>query len=506
MPSWFHAIKGRYHIADKWIGINYSILDPLVANMTWVHEMSHSLIALQSDFGQATNVIAKVLQDYELDHLSDEEKGKIGKLIHDSQEFVQEGFATFMQLCWLRRQVGKAATLSWANENLPPKYLERFEKLAFAFEMSERYREYFTQKIPHLVMETAIRRYGQQLKILSSPELLEDYLSNPDNNPDKRLEKIIHVLQNKSWLVTKSLPEIAEAAGITYHDLTTKKEAANYLTYVLSLTDRPKVIQPEQIGDIPEGLDGYRLAGQNIIIGNMNVSFTEKSEVIYNYDDFFFYTNVIEAVFISLHGDGLEYREVVKLVTGQEPEVSFGAFTFRSTGEKYLTITSKEHAAEILNNQFKDKTVIVKWGGYDVSKNQFIWSEVARPPDIVLYNNARQLTETLKAFKGKDPEVKLKRLHVAVAENHPVQTLLLKVEGQQPIHAVNTFGNRDISEILKEITDCSELMTNEELRADKKHLNNLLAFLDFPWEVDWIETILNGNKNLYLRDGRIYSS
>ena len=61
---WFDLNLGQYDLAERWVGLDYKelFLDPVLADITYAHEVSHAVMALQSDFGQATNVIFK-LQD-----------------------------------------------------------------------------------------------------------------------------------------------------------------------------------------------------------------------------------------------------------------------------------------------------------------------------------------------------------------------------------------------------------------------------------------------------------
>ena len=51
--------------------------------------------------------------------------------------------------------------------------------------MGKRYKEYFTAKIPHLALQTAIRKNVVEKDLLSDPNKLINFLIEDENNPDK---------------------------------------------------------------------------------------------------------------------------------------------------------------------------------------------------------------------------------------------------------------------------------------------------------------------------------
>jgi hypothetical protein len=144
-------------------------------------------------------------------------------------------------------------------------------------------------------------------------------------------------------------------------------------------------------------------------------------------------------------------------------------------------------------------TLFVKWGGYDFSKNQLIWSNSARPPDLVVYNNIEQLQNFLKKILTL-PEINFKHFHIGVSEGHPFQTLLIKINNLSPLHIVNCFGSRGIVETINLMKTKTQVITEQELRNLKKHINNLMCFwMGMPWNIDWVETMING-KDIKFRD------
>lgn len=498
MSSWYHTVAGRYNVTDKWIGLDYSQLlgDPKIADSVMAHEMAHTAMAQETDFGQATYTIFYCQEDFK--HLSENETAKMCNALINSQDFVQEGLATLFQVARLGNLTSKNFAIDWANSVLPREYKDKLERLKFAIDLSQRYRDYFTQKISFLALETGIRVDTRKLDLLSKPDELKKYLEDDDKNPNRRLEKIIEVIRNKSWIVTKTIPEIANLCGIAYFDPTTKDEVADFLNYVTGLTNHPKTFTSRDIGETPKGAETFIQAGKTMIIGNMNLNFTNSSQALFKLDDFLHYSDVMEIIFVAPNGV-TKHRETIKAISGEEPEIDIAGML--KTGEKYITSTSKKKAAEILNGELKSITLFVKWGGYDIDKDQLIWSSVARRPDLVVYNNPEQMLAVLDHEIKSSKDVKFEHLYMGAMEDHPMQTLIVIIKDKSSIHAVNAWGNKGIIEILNLIRDRSEVINNEELRKNKKHLNTLFSFwMGMHWDIDWVETMLDGSMLIFRKD------
>lgn len=495
--NWFDTVRGRYNISDRWIGVDYSsnFLDPEQASLTLVHEAVHSLLAMQSDFGQATSVVYQLLDDFQ--HIDKHEQKRIARLLYFSQDFVQEGFATFMQVAMLRRRVDRHTAQEWIQQNLPSAYQKKLNKLAFALEIGRKYRDGFTNKISHIVMESGFRRDCPKFDLLRSPDKLETYLSDYNHNPNERLEKIIETIRYKVWLVTKPPEEIASLCNVSFVSPSTKQEVAEFLTYVMSLTSRPVTYSQNDIGEAPHGSDAINLAAQNLIVGNMNMNLVETGIPILNPNEFLHHADVIEALFVSLHDKEWKKRDLVRLISGREPDLGIVGFT--KTGEKFLTTMSASESPLFLNGKLAHATMIVKWGAYDILKDQLTWSPDVRPPDIILYNSARDLALVINKLLEVVPVEDVCYLHVGATEKHPLQTLYCKIRGKHALHCVNTFGNKDIVALLANRGDRNKIISSEELRSSKKYLNDTMSiWMGLPWNIDWIETMLDG-KHIHFR-------
>lgn len=490
MSSWFHTIGGQYSPRGKWVGLDYAKLlrDKRIGDSIMAHEMAHAAMSQETDFGQASHVILNLNEDF--NHLSDSGQKEIGSILFSAQDFVQEGLATLFQIARLGSLTNKRFALEWARDNLHEDYLDKLQKLEFVLSFSTRYRDYFTQKISYLALETGIRKDIAELNLLADPTVLKKYLGEDDKNPNRRLEKLIDILKYKKWIVTKPIPEIAKLCGIKHFKPTTKKEIAEFMNYATNLTSNPRNYSESDIGDTSQGAETFIQTGKNMIIGNMNINFQD-GEALFNLNDFLHYSDLMELVFVNPAGK-LKNADAIKKISGYEPEVNIAGVL--KTGEKYLTVVSKEKGAEVLNNELKTASIFVKWGGYDVYKDQMIWSVTARPPNLVVYNNAEQMKVVFEGLVRDKPEVKLSHLHMGATEGHPVQSLIVKVDGQLPIHFVNAWGNKTIVEVLSIIRGQSRVITNNELIKMKQHLNNLFGFwLNMGWDVDWVETMLDGS-------------
>lgn len=494
---WFDTNLGQYDLAERWVGLDYKelFLDPVLADITYAHEVTHAVLAMQTDFGQFTNVFFRLQDNFKRPQPN--EINLILKLLFQSQDKVQEGFATFMEISMLWSRTSKQNALAWAGANLPESYKKYLEPLMFGFELSKRYREFFTTKVIELVMETGIRKALVKQDLLSDINKLIDYLLNEENNPNLRLLKICDVLRIDSWLVTKDISIISKECGVKFHDPATKEELADFLNYITSFTTNPQHFTAEQIGDTPRGIEAFAEASKNIIVANLNLKLAETAQTFFNLNDFIKYIKDIELIFINPLDKNWGDLDLMKLVSKEEPEIAIGGFT--KDDRKFLTISSKEKASVIINNDLNHATLFVKWGGYDFIKNQLIWSNTVRPPDLIVYNNIEQLQILLKQILLL-PEINFKHFHIGVSEGHPIQTLLIKINNLPPLHIVNCFGNKGISETIKLIETKTQIITEQELRSLKKHINNLMCFwMGMPWNIDWVETMIDG-KDIKFRE------
>lgn len=495
---WFDTnLLGKYDLSERWIGLDYKklFLDPVLAEITYAHEVTHAVLAMQTDFGQFTNVFFRLQDNFNKIHRIDIDS--ILELLIKSQVKVQEGFATFMQISILWGRTNKQNALAYADKKLPDTYKKYLEPLKFGFELSKRYRDFFTAKVSILAMETGIRKAIWEQDLLSDTNKLVGYILNEDNNPNLRLLKICDTLKIKSWLVTKDAPIISKECGVKFYDPATKEELANFLSYITSFTESPQLFTAIQIGETPQGIDAFAEASKNIIVSNLNLKIAETAQTFFKIDDFLKNAKDIELIFINPFDKNWEDINLLKLLSGTEPEIAIGGFT--KDDRKFLTITSKGKALVVINNDLKDTTLFVKWGGYDFLKNQLIWSNNTRPPDLVVYNNIEQL----QIFLGKVvllEEIKFKHLHIGAGKDHPFQTLLIKINNLPPLHVVNCLGNKEIGVTLKMIESKTQEIIVDELRNLKKHINNLMCFwMGMPWDIDWVETMING-KDLKFRE------
>src|SRR6266496_2891787 len=102
--EWSHSTLGKFDISEQWIGLDFRnlFLDPLRAETTLIHEMTHSLIGQTTEMGQAMQNITFFMPKFE--HLTPEQKDEIHACLMKGQTFSQEGFATFMEMQQLRQK------------------------------------------------------------------------------------------------------------------------------------------------------------------------------------------------------------------------------------------------------------------------------------------------------------------------------------------------------------------------------------------------------------------
>ncbi len=489
MNHWFHILKGKYDIAGKKVAIDFAKLmgSSLEAELTLFHESTHGILAAETDFGQATHIYYRLIDFF--NHVDSDKIDAMTQQLYRAQVFTQEGFATLMQYLQAKKKIGRAGADKWMSElqHKNPEYYSYLEKLVFVSNLELSYRESFTKKISYLAMETGIRRQAQLEDIFRSPEALQNYFGDEDNIPDKRLDKIIEVLRYNSSLVMKPIPEIANACGVRYNEPSTKAEVAGYMSYLTSFTDKPHIFNAADIGETPQGTETLQELYENMMVANINIKFV--SSEFLKIKDFLWYADKYEIILVVLNDD-IKNWDFVKQMYGEEPEIIL--YGFLGNGEKYVSVVAKSTAENALNNELKDATLAVKWGGYNAIENKHIWSESLRVPNLVIYNVPAQLKATLESIKSSELTWKYKHLHAGAMENHPFQSLFVRINEFSPLHVVNHFGNKSILSALDVIRERSVIMENEYLLENKKHINNFLAlWMGLYWEVDWVETMLD---------------
>ncbi len=445
------------------------------------------------EFGQAVRALDSVLDD--IQDFTQNDCDQIRRLLYESQLFVQEGFATYMEVARLRSIIGASDAMRWARANLHPDYLERFERLVFSYEYSARYRDYFSSKLTELALGTGIRKNGHELDVLKSAEHFKVYLTSPHNNPNTRMERMLQVIEYKPWLLTRPLKELAEACDVEFYDPATKEQVADYLTYLHSRTSRPFRFTPGMIGDALPSEQLLSNAFDNLRITNLNLDIRETSLPLFDINDFRFYSDVIEVIFYS-ESTGQNLERFRGKIDGS-PDVCLMGFR-RNEREKYITTASRENSIDMLNNDFRSATQLVKQKGFDIVTNVARIASHAKIPDAVIYNKPKDMEETLKDAVARRPELRFKYRHIRAMEEHPFQMLWIVVDGQEPLHVVNHYGNAGISSVIEVIRGHASELTDEEIIARRKHLNNLMVvWMNMPWEVDWISSMIDGRAMRY---------
>lgn len=486
--SWFHTAGGKYDIKDQWLGVDFARLfleDRNIADSVFVHEYVHSVLA-HSDFSQGTRTVLQNIKRFE--HLNDDQMEEINELLYKNQWFVQEGYASYMQTRFLVLKIGKKNALEWTNNTFHPTYVEALENFKFLFGMSARYQNEFQTKVTDLALETNLRKAIYEQDLLSSPDTLKEYLEDPQNNPNKRMEMILDYVRLHPHIVLKDFEEIAKSVGLTFYPNAPKDALAKFLTYVSGKTAQPHEYKASDVGDATSNEDKMRVAHDSMVVTNLNLDLAETGEFLFKMEDFLHYSDVYGIIFVNLQNGDIPYREVFDLLSeGREPDVSFIGQT--RDGEKYLTMCSFDDAQQLLSNELKTVTSMVKWGGYDATAGRYTWSQDGTTPNIVLYNSPADMIENAgKYFKSKG--VKLRRVHIQAFEKGAVQILLLKEPDTGVLHIALNYGDARIVKALEKMKDYQEKAEVEELRENAEDLNNLFYLLNMDRRVNWTLTMI----------------
>lgn len=489
--SYFHEARGDYNIAEQRIRLNYKVLagNPVQTELTLMHEWAHRLLA-DTDFGQAIYIFYQIIPS--ITKLSREEIVTLSNCLYDEQKFVQEGFATYIQYGRLLNLKGERDAENWRNNSLNAEYKEYLDKMLFIFDFTQEERDFFSGKISYIVLETGIRRNAVKDKILSDSKKLKEYLENDNNNPNKRLEKVIVAIEKNKELLLKDNETIAKAAGITFNFPTTKEEIAAFLNYVTSLTDSKKIYNAEDITEALAPSKAISDSMDDLVVVNLSLNLAESSTMEFEHNDFLQYADKIEIIFTTYHNKDWEERDFIKQLAKRDPDI--GIIAFLADGSKIITYATIEEATRLINNDLKNVTFATHWSWFNSKEDRVTWSDEVRKPDIIVYETIKNIRNVFKDLILSDSSLKFSRLHLAIMEDHPLQTLLVNIKSRKSIHIVNHFANKAISDVISVIKDKSEIMDKSYLISNKKHLNNIFSsWMGLFWEVDWIEGSFNPN-------------
>lgn len=496
MSSCWHQILaynlGQFSPDNRFIGLDYGnlFLDSQKAKLVYFHELTHSILSGTTEFGQATEKIYQLLPRFE--HFTDNDKKELIFVLRKSQTIIQEGMATLMQLLMLRQEIGPKDTMIWAQKNLPSQYYNWVNSLLFILDMSEKHRNLFTAKIPHLAMNTVVRKRIYELELFKDKKLFIDYFGNEKNNPDSRFLKLIEAIRNDRFLVLKEPEEICLKAGIENFGGSTKQDVVNFMNYLLKLSRIKQSIKIEQIND-SEAQNKLILnqANDKIIIGNLNLKLAESATVLPTIKDILHYAEDIEIIFITFLRTEIKLKQEIEQILNKEIEL--GCVFLCKNGNKFIATLSRQEVINLLNNDLKNKTFVVKWDLYDFGQKSIMSVSDLRTPNVVIYNTIEDLTEKLNKYSNKD---KIKYLHFGATEDSPLQGIILK-DNLNILHIVNTFGNKKIEVFVKNYN--LDKMDIGEMKNEAMHFNNMSSFwLGLDWRLDWYKIMLK-NDDIYYR-------
>lgn len=481
--QWSHTVLGQFDITDQWIGLDYRslFLDPIKAEITVFHELTHAVLSRTTEMGQATQNIFFFSQWFQ--HLNPDQINEIKGHLVACQKFPQEGLATFMEMQQLRVKGSRESVVA-IKPGLHQEYRERFEKMEFIFYQPKKVRERFTKKISLLVMSNGFRSNAPRADLLRDPKTLQAYLAVPDHNPTQRLEKVLTYLRKNPRILRKKPRKIAKACGIEFFEPATSQEICDYINYLQRLSGKEEDYSISMVGEV-KGKEMLNEAIENLLVTNMNLDPKQTADPLWDTEDIEYEADYASAALIVHHPQSAKDEEFEKQL-GRALDVNI--LMFGADGAKYLAITSREHLDSLLANQLKNATIITHWSITDPSKNTFDLSSV-RKPDIIQYNRPGDMLNTFKNAKNMK---KYEWIHLGASQNHPFHSLLVKTNGSETIHFVNGFGNSGISKVIEFMAaQKGYSIRASALLPQARAINDMLAVMGLPWDVDWVRTMNN---------------
>lgn len=490
---WSRSIAGTYFIKDKSVGLDYQTLasDPVEAQMTIIHEGIHNILNNTTEYGLTTSEMFNILD--KIKSVSPEENKKIKSLLYLNQVFVQEGTASLVEILMLQRQYDKTFALNWARKNFPTDYYERFEKLQFVLDFSQKYRDLFRNRVPIIALQTNIRKAMVEQDLLRKPQEFIKYLSDETYAPDKRFEKMIEKIRYNGGVLKKEDQDVCERLEIDFFLPPDKQQIANYLNYLQEVFGKVTHFFTEKdITEAKKQKDILQESIDNAIVGNLNIDLANSGIVEWNVNDFLHYKENIEAIIVSrLEED--ERKDIYKIVTGRTCDASIIGFT--KTNEKYITAVESALLSSLLSNEFKNATLIVKWGLYSPLNIELNYFSNTRKPDVVLFNTIKSFQQAFQDYFAKGHMANY--IWISIDKKHPFQTLVLE-DYNNVLYLVNTVGGKSVNTFISDNkANLVELTPENGEIKYPKHFNNACSiWMNLPWDHD-IYKIIKNNREIF---------
>ena len=488
LNSFWNQALGKFMPDSNLVGFDFISLfkNPLLAELVYYHEIAHSVLMNTTEFGMATMSLHANLPF--IDSISFEKRNEIEKNIYNAQILTQEGSATLMQILRLKTKTNRKNARIWAKTNLSKSYYGWFIGLDFVLEMSAKYRNLFTATIPHIAMHNGFREIITNERLLDDPQKFNNYIVSWDDKPDIRFKKLIEIIKLKPQILKTSSESICAEAGINFYPDTSKATVAAYLNYLEQLKGSSFLYRESDISHPIDGVKSVLRANQTIIVSNMNLNFVETgTPPLLNKEDLLHYADVIKAIMLfELRPDA---RYVKYLEQTLNRKIEFSMVGFLKTPEKYNFPTDLSLLSELMNNQFKEHTLLVKFVFYNPHSINGLYFESIRKPDVVIHNSIQSIAENLNINNIKSS--KLQYVYIRFGR-HPFKILVIK-DHLEILHILSAYGNVGIESYLKENRSILIECDHKTLIRDPKHFNNACSiWLGIDWDMDFYNTLFEG--------------
>ena len=224
----------------------------------------------------------------------------------------------------------------------------------------------------------------------------------------------------------------------------------------------------------------------------MNLNLAENAMVLFTLDDFLFYKDKITAVIVNGFSENDSWRKEYESFFGRTYECAMIGFC--PTGEKYIIPLSIDECATLLQNEFKDKSLLVKWGLYKPNEVNSSFKFMSRQPQVVIYNTVNDLQNNFREYFNSGKRGKY--IHIGASDDHPFQSIILK-DTKGVLHLVNSYL-KFISDFIRDNKDNLDKLDFSELKGHNAEYNNAFSVWNgMQWNIDWLETMLNGKELIY---------
>lgn len=420
---------GSFDLQTANLSIDYrsTLGDSLYQKTLLLHEKTHELISLGTEFGLATVAICE--RENYISLLIITEYRKLIELLVEEQRLAQEALAIFTEAQYLVKRLGRDAAIKHYEETLSEEYLNYFNIVKGILFFPDKYRKAFLDKAIKVVFNSSIRILIVKESLFSNFKYFGEYVKSRAVSPNIRLTEFVNAVQKNKKILKLDNRTIYARLGYEYIQ-TSPSDIVSFINHLNTLLERPYEIAESDIRT--SGVDFSSVDSlKKVYITNINSKIAENAIILENREDLLHYADIVDALFITPPPEiNLDVLRFLESKWGRSIETSFCLYA--KDNSKYLYSTNNIEASGLISDVFGHSMLLCKYGM--VNEQRSVRDlQVSIRPDLVIFNNVNEIIDFTQKTNAK-----YSYAIIGVSKEHLTETLLL-IDEMDIMYVCNAF-------------------------------------------------------------------